>query len=128
VVLSHRTEPLRGRDGRVPLGDGFGFGLGASTGIDIAEAPGNIPPVAGTCVNSAQIAIGQGEVLVTPLQVASFFAALANGGTLYRPALVQRYPHSFRELTYVFSPDPLGQLPISEETLAAVAEGTAHGG
>lgn len=100
----------------------FGFGLGSVTGIDIAEAPGNIPPAAGTCVNSAQIAIGQGEVLVTPLQVASFFTALANGGTLYRPALVQDIRTVSGELTYTFSPDPQGQLPISQETLAAVAE------
>jgi penicillin-binding protein 2 len=101
----------------------YGFGLGAVTGIDIAEAPGNIPQMAGTCVNSAQIAIGQGEVLVTPLQVASLFAALANGGTLNRPALVENIRTVSGELTYTFSPDPLGQLPISEETLAAVVEG-----
>ncbi|MFU8826485.1 MAG: penicillin-binding transpeptidase domain-containing protein [Brevefilum sp.] len=101
----------------------FGFGLGARTGIDIAEAPGNIPQQAGTCVNSAQIAIGQGEVLVTPLQVASFYAALANGGTLYRPALVESIHPVTGEPVYTFTPDPIGQLPISEETLAAVAEG-----
>jgi penicillin-binding protein 2 len=101
----------------------FGFGLGARTGIDIPEAAGNIPEMAGTCVNSAQIAIGQGEVLVTPLQVASFFAALANGGTLYRPALVESIRPGSGEPSYVFSPELLGQLPISAETLAAVAEG-----
>jgi penicillin-binding protein 2 len=100
----------------------YGFGLGAGTGVDIAEASGNIPQMAGTCVNSAQIAIGQGEVLVTPLQVASFFAALANGGTLHRPALIENIRTLSGEETYTFLPDPLGQLPISEETLAAVAE------
>lgn len=101
----------------------FGFGLGARTGIDIAEAAGNIPEMAGTCVNSAQIAIGQGEVLVTPLQVASLFAAVANGGTLYRPALVESIRPGSGEPSFTFSPDPLGKLPISEQTLAAVAEG-----
>jgi penicillin-binding protein 2 len=100
----------------------YGFGLGARTGIDIAEAPGNIPEVAGTCVNSAQIAIGQGEVLVTPLQVAAFFGALANGGSLYRPALVETIRPGTGAPTFTFSPDPVGQLPISDETLAAVAE------
>ena len=101
----------------------YGFGLGARTGIEIPEAPGNIPPEAGSCINSAQIAIGQGEVLVTPLQVASFFAAVANGGTLYRPALVESIHPVSGEPTYTFSPEPLSQLPISEETLEAVAEG-----
>jgi len=101
----------------------FGFGLGARTGIDIPEAAGNIPEMAGTCVNSAQIAIGQGEVLVTPLQVASFFAGLANGGTMYRPALVESIRPGSGEATYEFLPEPVGELPISDDTLAAVAEG-----
>ena len=101
----------------------YSFGLGALTGIEIAEAPGNIPPVAGSCLNSAQISIGQGEVLVTPLQVAAFFAALANGGTLYRPALVESLSTVTGEKTYTFTPDLQGELPISEKTLAALAEG-----
>lgn len=108
--------------------DGFlsevalGFGLGTKTGVDIPEAAGNIPATAGTCVNSAQIAIGQGEVLVTPLQVASFFAALANGGTRYRPALVESIGPGSGEASTIFTPEPVGKLPISDETLAAVTE------
>jgi penicillin-binding protein 2 len=100
----------------------YGFGLGARTGIDIPEAGGNIPEMAVTCVNSAQIAIGQGEVLVTPVQVASLFAAIANGGTLYRPALVENIRPPSGEASFVFSPEPLGQLPIKDQTLAAVGE------
>lgn len=100
----------------------FGFGLGSRRGIDIPEAPGNIPETAGTCVNNAQIAIGQGEVLVTPLQVATFFAALANGGTIFRPGLVERIQPASGEATYLFTPDPRGELPISSETLKAVQE------
>jgi len=99
----------------------FGFGLGDKTGIDIPEAGGNIPPMADTCLNSAQIAIGQGEVLVTPLQVAAYFAAVANGGTLYRPALVESIRPGTGEPSYVFSSESLGQLPISDENLAAIA-------
>jgi penicillin-binding protein 2 len=101
----------------------YGFGLGVETGIEIPEASGNIPLTADTCMNGAQIAIGQGEVLVTPIQVVTFFAALANGGTLYRPTLVERIETTSGKITYVFVPESKSELPISEETLAAVQEG-----
>ena len=99
------------------------FGLGAETGIEIPEVAGNIPEGAGTCVESVQIAIGQGEVLVTPLQVAAFYAALANGGTLYRPALVQSIEPASGEPTYEFEPEINGELPISEATRLSVVDG-----
>jgi len=100
-----------------------GFGLGQETGIEIPEAAGNIPEAASTCVDSAQIAIGQGQVLVTPLQVASFFGAIANGGTLYRPALVGQVQTASGETTFEFIPEIRGELPVSEGTLASVKEG-----
>ncbi len=101
----------------------YAFGLGKETGIEISEAAGNIPETATTCVNSAQMAIGQGEILVTPLQVAAYVSALANGGTLYRPTLVNSIQTSSGEETYTFEPESSRQLPISDETRASVLEG-----
>jgi len=76
------------------------FGLGAATRIDLpGEKLGLIPQPklrrdkrvggwhAGETVN---MSIGQGAVLVTPMQVARFMSAVANGGVLWKPRLVQR--------------------------------------
>ncbi|NTU57119.1 MAG: hypothetical protein HGA79_12800, partial [Anaerolineales bacterium] len=82
------------------------FGLGQPTGIgQIAEASGQItdPP---TDIDMVNQSIGQGDVLVTPLQVASFIAALANGGTLHRPQLVERIePVDGGPAVQVFKPE-----------------------
>ena len=89
------------------------FGLGQLTGIgQIAEEPGQIidPPTDIDIVNQS---IGQGDVLVTPLQVASFIAALGNGGTLYRPQLVEKIePVDGSAATQIFKPEARGTLPI----------------
>jgi len=76
------------------------FGLGRPTGIAFSgEKAGLIPQPrrprgrrsagwpAGETVN---MSIGQGALLVTPMQVAGVMAAVANGGVLWRPRLVQR--------------------------------------
>jgi penicillin-binding protein 2 len=76
------------------------FGLGAATGIELgSERVGLIPEPrprkdrkarAWTGGDTLNMSIGQGAVLVTPMQVARFMAAVANGGVLWKPRLVQR--------------------------------------
>jgi penicillin-binding protein 2 len=53
--------------------------------------------------DSASLAVGQGDVLVTPLQLANAYAAFANGGTLYQPRLAEAVTESSAGL-------PAGQL------------------
>ncbi len=89
------------------------FGLGQLTGIgQIEELPGQIIDPA-TDIDVVNQAIGQGDVLVTPLQVASFIAALGNGGTLYRPQLVEKIePVDGSAATQIFKPEARGTLPL----------------
>lgn len=98
------------------------FGLGKATGIDqIAESKGTIPmPADG--LQATSIAIGQSDVTVTPLQVATFISAVGNGGTLYRPQLVESIQPVSGTPDQVFTPDAVGTLPISQSNLQAIQE------
>jgi len=99
------------------------FGLGEATGIEqLAEDAGQIVDPANEGA-AMQMGIGQGDMLVTPLQVVDFIAAVGNGGTLYRPQVVEKVVTSNGETTYSFAPEERGTLPIKPETLAAIREG-----
>ncbi|MEW6050189.1 MAG: penicillin-binding protein 2 [Candidatus Zixiibacteriota bacterium] len=67
-------------------------------------------------------AIGQGEILVTPLQLAQFYAGLANWGKVYRPHVVRgiRKPNGQESLV---RPELSFTLPFSTRTLSILREG-----
>jgi len=109
------------------------FGLGRRTGIDLSgEQPGLIPTkewkerargevwIKGETVSAA---IGQGFNLVTPLQLAMAYAAIANGGTVLTPQLVKRFESWDGAVLDEVEPGPVAQVPISPEVLGAVTHG-----
>jgi penicillin-binding protein 2 len=59
---------------------------------------------------------------VTPLQVARFVAAVGNGGTLYRPQVIEKIGLPGGDATRIFQPEAVGTLPIKPETLAMIQE------
>jgi penicillin-binding protein 2 len=98
------------------------FGLGQKTGIEgVEEEAGNIPDP-NALLDATNIAIGQGDVLVTPLQVARFIAAIGNGGTLFRPQLIETIAGQDGVPTFQFKPDATGQLPVSPENLQIIQD------
>jgi penicillin-binding protein 2 len=109
------------------------FGLGSLTGIDLpGETAGLVPTSKWKRINYSEswvtgdtynMAIGQGFVLVTPLQLLNAAAAIANGGTLYRPQVVRDVIDSQGQIAQAFAPDVIRQLPISPDQIEVVRQG-----
>lgn len=107
-----------------------GFGLGSLTQIgEIEEEPGKVDTPADE-YSSVQLGIGQSTLLVTPLQVARFIAAVGNGGTLYRPQVVEQVLDVNGNAILAFKPEAQGKIPVSAENLgyiqAAMKEVTSN--
>jgi penicillin-binding protein 2 len=109
------------------------FGLGAPLGIPLDhEVGGTIPDPAWKksrlgapwyAGETLSVVIGQGYVTATPLQMAVAAAAVANGGTVYRPHLVKRILGDNGEPLREFGPEVLQETKISPATLQLVRAG-----
>src|SRR4051794_26392433 len=73
--------------------------------------------------DNVNLAVGQGDVMVTPLQLARAYAALANGGTLVRPHLGARIVDVNGGTVERIKPPPRRHLRISEETRDVILGG-----
>lgn len=108
------------------------FGLGEKTGIDLpGERDGFVPTAEWKTEKTGEpwyigdtyhLSIGQGDLLVTPLQVNNYTSAIANGGKLFSPrlALGVVHPDGGKE---DFSPKVIREVPVSAENLKIVREG-----
>ena len=106
------------------------FGLGAPLGIDLPREKGGLIPTKQWKLSrlrqswqmgeTISLAIGQGYNLVTPLQLANVYAALANGGTLYRPRLVKQLESSDGHVVKVYQPEKQGVLPVRPENIEII--------
>lgn len=97
------------------------FGFGRVTGIALpAESPGNIKNLeTGGAVHYATASFGQG-ITVTPLQLASAYGAIANGGKLMKPLLVDSIRYSDGRVEN-FAPQEAGQVISSRAANTAAA-------
>lgn len=108
------------------------FGLGDKTGLGInPEAPGRIPTRSWYALRyrgqfrlgfTLNMAIGEGDVTVTPLQLALAYSALANGGTLYQPQVVRAVETSDGAVVQEFPPRIRRQIPVDGDVLKQVTD------
>jgi penicillin-binding protein 2 len=108
------------------------FGLGQKTGLGInPEAPGRIPTRGWYALRyrgqfrvgfTLNMAIGEGDVTVTPLQLALAYAALGNGGTLYQPQVVRAVETSDGAVVQEFPPRIRRQIELHPENLRRVTQ------
>lgn len=111
------------------------FGFGSKTGLPLqGEKSGLVPSsewkkrayktrwYEGETIS---VSVGQGYMLATPLQLLNAYAAIANGGTLWKPILVDEIITPEGEVVYNPEPEKNGELGVSEKTMEHVKKGLA---
>jgi len=117
------------------------WGFGDETDVDLpSEAGGRVPDAAWKQAvheaypklfpeplwlpgDSINMSIGQGDLLVTPLQLAVSYAALANGGTLYRPELGLRVQQPDGTVVQAIVPRETGKAPLNNRNRQVMVDG-----
>lgn len=112
------------------------FGLNAKSGIDLpGEYAGNFADnaymmrVAGLPLEPADVcslAIGQGPMEATPLQMANVVSVVVNGGTLYRPRVLKEVRDLSGRVIKANPPEIIRHVPVTAEALKAVYDGMSQ--
>ncbi|MBO5690199.1 MAG: hypothetical protein J6S73_09730 [Lentisphaeria bacterium] len=107
-------------------------GVGESCGFILPHSAGTFPDkalkkrrtgVAWSAFDTALLSIGQGFVAITPLQAAMYAAAIANGGKLMKPYIVQSVVDSRGGMVWQEKPQVRTHLAVSQEHLEIVKQG-----
>jgi penicillin-binding protein 2 len=72
--------------------------------------------------DSVNYSIGQGDTLVTPIQMASIYGAISNGGTVYRPTVGKAVISADGRTVTEIEPKATGRLPMTQKTRAEIDE------
>ena len=108
------------------------FGYGATTGLPLPDKAGNVPTEAWMHRNygrgfmagdAANLSIGQGALLATPLQVAHAVAGIANGEYLPKLQLIRQVLDKEGNVVYQFTPAAQSNLQDMSSALAVVRKG-----
>lgn len=109
------------------------FMLGSPLGIGLNHEKGGLIPTTAWKMKrfkkawirgeTPSVSIGQGYVLMTPLQLASMIATVANEGTIYRPHLVKRVVDADGRTLKEFGPERLGTTGVSASSFRLVKQG-----
>ncbi len=111
----------------------FKMGLGKATGIDLPdEKTGLVPTPEWKLKNIGEkwqpgetisISIGQGYLSVTPIQLANLVSAIANGGILYKPWIVDRILNADGQTKRIYHPEVLAKPSPADSTLQIIRRG-----
>ena len=117
------------------------FGFGSESGVPLpSERSGVVPDrdyydllhaegvfqrdssqwYAGDTIN---LAIGQGTLLATPLQIANAYAVLANGGKLYQPNIAQKITDRSGHIAKKFGPRLAKEIPLPPQVISPLLDG-----
>ena len=109
------------------------FGFGARSGVGLtAEISGTVPTATWKRLTHGEswstgdtynLSIGQGYLIVTPLQMLNAVNVVANGGTLYRPRIIHHVTDAEGSVTQPFEPDIIRSLPITPTNWSPVQQG-----
>ena len=141
-TLGERFYLAQSTYGPTPIQDmAHRYGLGTTTGIDLpgaytgwidsyhtrqllhAQAPSVYPPATWYLADNVELAFGQGETEITPIELATAYATFANGGTRYAPEVAGEIVNVNGKVVRRIAPKVVGHVPLPPTTYATMLAG-----